>query len=169
MPRLWPLALLLVACAPRPPRVVSSAKLEATCLRARGCPKAPPPPPCAADVTPLPLADVLAHRQQYDGQTIAVRGPLNVGDGACTELGCSPGGCCNRCGTSLQLGPDERGPGSGERRAATSLQLFGTAACRGDESLVCCDVDAHGQDVVARGVLHGGQPWHLKPVELCTP
>jgi hypothetical protein len=167
--RLALFGLLVAACGSRHPRIVSSPNLEATCLRSRGCPKAPPPPPCAADVTPLALADVLAHRQSYDGQTIVVRGPLNVRDGMCTELGCSPGGCCNQCGTALQLGRDERGLGSGERRVATSLQLFGAPACRGDESLVCCAVDAHGQDSVARGVLRSGDPWHMKPVELCTP
>jgi hypothetical protein len=118
---------------------------------------------------PLPLADVLANRQQYDGQTIAVRGPLNIGDGDCTEIQCVPSGCCNGCGTALQLGPDFRGPGSGDRRDAETLQLFGAAGCRGDESLVCCDVDAHGQDVVARGVWRSGHPWHMDPVKLCTP
>ena len=49
-------------------------------------------------------------------------------------------GCCNHCGAALALGG--------------ALWLTGAQlGCGGDESLICCSLDAHGQQVVARGVL----------------
>src|SRR4051812_5919997 len=44
------------------------------------------------------------------------------------------GGCCNRCAEGLSLGD--------------TLWLVGShLGCSGDESLMCCTVEAHGQDI----------------------
>jgi hypothetical protein len=133
-----------------------------------------------------------------DGEVMTVRGPLERVGGACTLLACygpegvetrssgvayryrapEPGkptpmptldpetfagdrvilaenACCNGCGEMLTLGG---------LVWLTGPQL----RCSGDESLICCTVDAHGQEVVARGVVRRrGTLVELEDAALC--
>jgi hypothetical protein len=146
---------LMGACGPRVhPGAPSRPRPRAGCLSTHGgCPPAPPLPPCPAEVVAQPLDELLAHAGALVDHEVAVRGPLRIGDGTCTLLQCD--GCCNRCNRALAIG---------------NVQLLGpSVTCRGDESLQCCPVDVHGQEVVARGrLLHYGVTWAIAQTALCA-
>jgi len=54
---------------------------------------------------------------------------------------------------------------------ARTIQLHGREIlCTGDESLMCCTVEAHGQEVIAKGILHHeGMTWSMDHLDLCVP
>lgn len=102
---------------------------------------------------------------------VAVRGPLNRGDGYCTLLGCGDR-CCNDCAGSLALGTEAALRDKDYARTRrTTLRLSGPElGCAGDESLVCCKRDVRGQDVVAEGTLRlHGSTYILEDATVCDP
>jgi len=115
-----------------------------------------------------PLTDILAHAGELVDQEVAVVGPIVIGSGRCTALYCG-NGCCNDCARTLQVGLGHMGDDDRHERA-TTVRLFGPAAlCRGDESLQCCPIDAHGQELVAHGLFHiYGSTYAIDPTELCA-
>lgn len=146
-----------------------------TCLVSKGCPPAKPIAACPADIAPMALDALLAHRELVCA-IVAVRGPLGRGNGTCTLLGCYSsdprGACCNRCGEALMLGTDAalRDRDYARRRASTLMLSGEHVNCGGDESLICCPVDVRGQEVVARGLLRlSGETLVLEGATLCTP
>ncbi len=128
-------------------------------------------PRCDSSLKPAPMQEILDNRDTLVGKPVAVVGPLNSGAG-CTEMGCSDDNpCCNRCTGTAFLGQ------AGER-GYTSLQLHDAAGeplieCKGDESLLCCEVEAKGQEVVVQGTLVHTKSYPsgyaLQDAVLCAP
>jgi hypothetical protein len=77
-------------------------------------------------------------------------------------MGCTVG-CCNTCDGNVVL----------DDRANPRVSLWLDAAdlaCQGDESQVCCGVDAQGRVVIARGSVYAnGTSVSLWGVSLCVP
>jgi hypothetical protein len=163
--------LTSAGCAKPPPlRVLPRlpANVDPQCQLARGCPTPATPLPCPADLAPLALDELMVHPRDYADHDVVVHGPLVRGDKSCTFSGCS-NSCCNHCGAFLQLGQSTPGESYVHHRA-TTIEIPGPLGCGGDETLMCCGVDAHGQEVIARGRLHlQGMTWLLEQLTLCTP
>jgi hypothetical protein len=109
------------------------------CLSVRGCPPSAALPSCGANDAPT-VAAVLA--AATDGQAVAVRGKLAVGELICTQALC-PGQCCNSCNGDPQLTAD------GQHLALTGEEL----GLRGDDSAVCWRRGRAGEEVIVRGTL----------------
>ncbi len=142
---------------------------EPYCLVQRGCGHRPTPiPPCAAGTDARDWSDLLASGETLSGQEVHVRGLLGVGrrtfgwNNACVREGFRA--CCNNEGADIVLG------------GATETLGLPDLSCSGDESLLCCDVPAYGQVVVATGRLtratHERSPadprWILEDERLCV-
>jgi len=132
-----------------------------------------PCPDDESDVNPgnrlLTLDQVLASPQDYAGKVIALHGSLMKSGAGCTEMACEQT-CCNRCTAIVTIGD----PQTGRYVRLESRSDPGLYRCVGDESLVCCQADARGQDVVVRGtfqVAAGMTPaiYQLWATELCVP
>jgi hypothetical protein len=112
-------------------------------------------------------SDLLASAESLSGQEVHVRGRLGAGRrtfgwaNACVMEGFRA--CCNHEGARIVLG------------GATETLGLPELSCSGDESLLCCDVPAYGQVVVATGRLTNAAPersppdprWMLENVRLC--
>jgi hypothetical protein len=142
---------------------------EPYCLVQRGCGHRPTAiPPCAAGTEARDWSDLLASAENQSSQEVHVRGLLGVGrrtfgwNNACVREGFRA--CCNREGADVVLG------------GATETLGLPDLSCSGDESLLCCDVPAYGQVVVATGRLtratHERSPpdprWTLESARLCV-
>jgi hypothetical protein len=115
------------------------------CLIHQGCRvAASPPPPCVEELPTLSVPELVQQGQTLAGQRVRVHGPLRLSLTLCTLGACLHGECCNECTREMVLGE----PGSSER----SVRLL-HPICRGDDSKVCCDLQASGQDVVVEGKL----------------
>ncbi|HEY3354581.1 MAG TPA: hypothetical protein VGQ83_15120 [Polyangia bacterium] len=155
-----------------PPGIPMVRVARPACLKDRGCPDQPRAlAKCPADLKPLPLRDALDQRDRLVGRKVAVRGPL-TSSSACTEMACGSNACCNHCQGELVLGrPGAAGYTYLLLRHATDADRY---RCRGDDSLVCCQLDARGQDVIARGTFArdrsstANRPL-LLDAELCVP
>jgi hypothetical protein len=113
-------------------------------------------------------SDLLASAETLWGQEVQVRGLLGVGtrtfgwNNACVREGFRA--CCNDEGARIVLG------------GATETLGLPDLSCSGDESLLCCDVPAYGQVVVATGRLTKAAPersppdprWILEDARLCA-
>jgi hypothetical protein len=137
-----------------------------------GCrPAAAAVPPCAdgSSVKPVSLSALLADPRAHADKAIAVEGPLIKNGAGCTEKACELT-CCNTCTSIITLGD----AGSDEHVRLESAATPGLYLCRGDESLVCCQVQAGGQTVIAQGTFQIA-PNTTPPVyqlwvsELCAP
>ena len=142
-----------------------------TCMSERGCPSPAPIEPCPAGLDATPLDVVMASAADHVGSAMRVRGPLRPGAGFCTLLWCGDA-CCNKCSQSLALGrEDDLRAKDYARKQRTTIQLRGERVeCSGDESRVCCDVEASGQEVIASGTLKLVGTTHvLEETKLCVP
>jgi len=83
--------------------------------------------------------------------------------------------CCNTCWAKLSLGDlDEPGGKSLALHNARSPDLL---TCSGDESLLCCALEAQGQEVVVRGTLRripaidpdSAPSYALEDATVCAP
>jgi hypothetical protein len=123
------------------------------------------------------LEDILSSGDELVGQRIFVRGPLSKGLYAETLLRCRSGRCCNRGAGFVELRvpieckPTPDGPQICPNDAAHTLNLD-NLTCVGDDSLRCCPSDAHGQSVVATGILRKDQGpgggYHMSNVAICA-
>jgi hypothetical protein len=119
---------------------------------------------------------VLASGDRLLGRRIYVTGPLTRGIFALTLRKCPAGTCCNGGGAYLELTvPHECGP-PGEFCLHDDLAhtlLLDDLSCAGDESTLCCPIDAQGQTIVVRGTLRRdsglGGWYHLDSAALCAP
>lgn len=145
------------AQAPKEPR---------RCMKERGCPTFAVLPKCEPGLQTKPLAEVLENRNQLLGQKLSVRGPLHQSAG-CTEKGCPDDyPCCNHCRGEISLGKVSS--------TYTYLSLKNSDAavaesfvCQGDDTLVCCQYPADGEEVVVTGTLVSG--FGLDGAQLCAP
>ncbi len=167
--------LVLLSCAhrapPAPPPPRSDSELESSCLSSKGCPPSSPIPPCPEGLVSTSLGEAMAQADSLVRNRVSVRGPLRLGNGFCTLVGCN-GGCCNECRASFVLGAeaDVRNQDSNHRRDTTILLFGARLGCRGDESLKCCEFEASGQEVVAQGTLQLHHRYVvIEEATLCTP
>ena len=105
----------------------------------------------------------------YAGKVIALRGSLIKRGAECTEGECERT-CCNTCTSVVTIGDAD----SGHYVRLVSAETPGLYLCRGDESLLCCQFQADGRQVVAQGALQvttGVTPTvhQLFVTELCRP
>ena len=88
-----------------------------------------------------------------DGRVVSVQGPLRLGDGSTTLMGCSVrdpvtdkplpvAACCNNVTSQILIG-----------EANGKVIALEKSRCFGDESRLCCDLVARGQPVVVTGKL----------------
>ena len=142
------------------------------CLLRRGCTLAPSPiEPCRTDGPHgegvRDWKEVLAVAPSLFGDTVSVRGLLEIGSIGSTMKGCpriNGQGCCNAASGHVLLAG-----------AAKTLALEGLY-CKGDDSAACCNAPAYGQTVVATGRLEGirvvGDPtasgWILREPSICV-
>ncbi len=131
---------------------------EADCLIDEGCGDRPTIAlkPCGAETDgAVTLEALFSGEGPVDGARAVVEGPLRQESALCTQLGCSPiDSCCNGCGSGLGLA--ERGDFDLSEPGDLSLrgQIDGVElACGGDDSLVCCPIQAAGQRVRATGTI----------------
>jgi hypothetical protein len=91
-------------------------------------------------------------------------GPVDVITGVvppAAPRSCGAGRCCNEETRPLVVADDAGG-------ASAGLLLTGFD-CRGDDSRVCCNTPASGQEVIATGRLTGTWgSWRLAPAALCV-
>ena len=133
-----------------------------TCLVHSGCTLSPVPiPACAPGVKATVWSEVLSTAASRAGQVVRVRGPLAIGRGIQTLVGCGEHACCNSASSRIVMGD-----------ASNSLALAGLG-CHGDESFECCNAPAYGQIVVAEGRLvsagpDSSNPWRLEQPRLCV-
>lgn len=127
-------------------------------------------PPCAGDsaVRPISLSALLANPRAHADKAIAVTGPLVKNGAGCTEKACELT-CCNTCTAIITLGH----AGADEHVRLESAAMPGQYVCRGDESMVCCPIEARGQTVIAQGTFQiapGTTPpvYQLWVSELCA-
>lgn len=146
------------------------------CLARRSCTLAAAPlPRCprgAADAGAagsIPRwSELLPRAAAFSGKTVRLRGPLAVGSISTSAALCrtksGKPACCNETGGPVLIGGAPQPLG---------LQGF---HCRGDDSQVCCNAPAYGQEVVASGRLtplsyaFGARDpwWSLTEVKLCS-
>jgi len=143
------------------------------CLHERGCsPPQPQPRQCEAATTAIPVEQVLTAPDRLLGRQVALRGALQVGGTLKTLMNCGremP--CCNESSAALAIGA------LGEKFVGRMVILENEQAprqfsCAGDDSMVCCGLDARGQEVIASGRLtRGGAPPSLRlaSATVCAP
>lgn len=125
--RLPMLALLLCGCGAAPPPTEPS--WEASCRVHQPCEQVQLPT-CAADASDVPT----------------LTGLLLQSAGT-TELYCLEGTCCNSAEGGYNIHRDD-----GTQLALVQGRLAFDLSCEGDDSLVCCTVDAeHGAAIEVRG------------------
>lgn len=114
------------------------------------------------------LNELMAAPRRHADRAIALRGPLVKSGAGCTEVECEQT-CCNTCTSIITVGD----PAAGASVRLESTSMPGQYLCRGDESLVCCAVEARGQDVLAQGTFQiaAGEDapiYQLWVSDLCT-
>lgn len=121
------------------------------CQSRRQCPSVEPIKHC---IRPINAVDAFRLDQVRGGDRIAVRGPLWIGGPMfSTKAKCRNNNCCNQFGATVSVG-------------ALSLRDSG---CVGDDSGVCCNVPAFGQNVIATGVVKLIESvWTLTSPDLCV-
>ncbi|MEO8903587.1 MAG: hypothetical protein ABI627_18865 [Polyangiaceae bacterium] len=135
----------------------------AECRIRRPCKeKAAPLEPCEPGKAARAWADFVATALDFQDQVIDVSGRFEVSAGFfSTGVGCAKGICCNSVSVGTELYLEQQ-----------SLRLEGFG-CGGDESRLCCNVLAAGQQVVAHGRLikFSSMPrpaWTLRDVSICA-
>ena len=146
-----------------------------TCKIHEPCAPARPLARCSPDLAPIDAGAIGAAAPVSVGEALAVRGALALTFGithgrACRYQRDDVQVCCEVVRASALVVSGVALP-SEPRRRGIELERLG---CTGDESRVCCDVPAHGQNVVAAGRLaKSGLPspfgirWSLTEVTLC--
>jgi hypothetical protein len=130
------------------------------CLIHRPCEDIKPLPPCPHDMKPLTLP--IPTTVQQTTMPLSIAGRVRLGDGIRHLVRCpfsADQSCCNHDWTKAVLVSED---GSG-----VELPNIG---CFGDESRLCCNVDAKEQMVVATGVMRiAGRSWFFRDeVTLCA-
>ncbi|MFH0902740.1 MAG: hypothetical protein V2A73_19080 [Pseudomonadota bacterium] len=147
----------------------------AGCLRRRGgCPVPAAAGSCLAQTEVLPFTAVLAEADKWLGQMISVRGPLRQTTSFCTTEVCAKGECCNTCEAALALSDGDVSSPLGAPGAILLVNDGDSVrySCRGDDSLVCCGIDARGQEVIAVGILEAAAnpgTYQLGEAAVCAP
>lgn len=113
--------------------------------------------------------DLVKSPAKYADTPITVRGPLLRSGAECTEVECELT-CCNTCTSIITIGD----AGSGQYVRLESASSPGLYVCRGDESMVCCQVEARGQEVLVQGTFQAAPNtsppvYQLWVTELCAP
>jgi hypothetical protein len=113
------------------------------------------PADSAAEQWSIPYA---AKAEHFTDPHVAIRGHLLPTSGFFSSaVACGVGRCCNGTRVDIVL----EGPPS-------DLELTGFG-CAGDESRLCCNVMADGQEVIATGELrYSSGSWWLDKVSLCS-
>ncbi len=77
-------------------------------------------------------------------------------------IGCSPEGwCCDQTSTRLYVGASE---------LWGSVHVYLDKLCKGDETAVCCELDATGEEVVVTGKLEREEGnLMMTNTEVCAP
>jgi hypothetical protein len=143
-----------------------------SCLIQRGCTlKAARPPPCAPGATagaataPSTWAALGGAANQRAGQVVSVIGTLEVGPSIVWGVGCAANECCSKVRAPIVMGGD----GSSGGPLAIESML-----CSGDETRMCCNLVADGQQVLATGRLIAYDAnaldlkWKLADATLCV-
>lgn len=127
--------------------------------------------PCEGDVASarVTLDTLFADPAAHVGKQLALIGPLVKRGAECTEGACERT-CCNTCTSVVTIGDAD----SGRYVHLVSAETPGLYLCRGDESLLCCQFEADGRQVVAQGAFEmtrGVTPpvYQLFVTELCAP
>ena len=91
------------------------------------------------------------------GQAVHVRGPLVVGPLQDPVQICASGTCCEPRWRAISIG------GADDALTLEDLE------CYGDDSRLCCNAQALGQNVIATGILAHSKFWVLEGTKLCLP
>jgi hypothetical protein len=131
------------------------------CLVHRACLAAPPAlPVCDARAEVPAWADLLPRATGLVGTRIVVRGALSVGSGG--RAFCRPDEpCCGRNTRAVVVGAKDLD--------ADGLLFVEKLGCEGDDSRLCCNVPAYGQQVRVEGQLAraGAGDYQLKSPHMC--
>jgi hypothetical protein len=140
-----------------------------SCLIQRGCTlKAARPPPCArtaAASAPSAWAALGGAADRLAGQVVSVTGALEVGPSIVWGVGCAANECCSKVRAPIVIG----GAGSAGGPLAIESML-----CAGDETRMCCNLVADGEQVLATGRLIAYDAnaldlkWKLADATLCV-
>ena len=159
--------------APSPPRIRArqmgqyavideSGSWTPNCIIHRKCKtKVAPLERCEPSQAARPWADFIAHALDFEDQLVDLSGRLEISDGfMSTAVQCSKGTCCNKYSVGVELYAEPK---------PLPLEGFG---CGGDESRLCCNVLATGQEVIVHGRLikRTSIPlrWELDEVSICV-
>jgi hypothetical protein len=170
MDAIAPLLGALLGCEPSP----LGWQWTSQCLIVRGCsPQPAPVAPCPLGAKWIALENVIRAPEQHLGRPIAIRGALNTGPGVLSTLIMCPreNRCCNHTSTTLMLGAAEE-LDSSRLLVLESAQSPEQFSCAGDDSKRCCKLDAHGQEVIATGILvraTGYPGLRLTEATVCAP
>lgn len=115
---------------------------------------------CEASKPAEPWSTLADQAEQHVDSRLSVSGRLVLDDSVfSTAVACAAGQCCNHVSVRAVLA----GP-------VVDVELVGLG-CAGDESRLCCNVSAEGQQVVATGRLRraeASKAWQLVDASLCA-
>lgn len=129
------------------------------CLSETGCPfRSAVIPVCTGNPEPVSVERALAMAASDSRGAVMVRGVLQSPPRS-TLLVCSQGSCCNTTRADLFLVPPDTDPiASGKALRLAESKFPEAFHCSGDDSMVCCGVDARSGVVLVWGLLKIAEP-----------